>query len=45
LPNGDIICNDLETWDLVLLDKNFQEKKRVSGMGNGIPRKKKEIIF
>ena len=37
LPNGDLICNDLETWDLILLNSNLSEKKRLPGAGSGVP--------
>lgn len=37
LPNGDVICNDFANWDLVLLDRNFDEKKRLPGTNQGVP--------
>lgn len=37
LPNGNLIYNDLATWDLVLLEQtaanNWTEKKRITGIG------------
>jgi hypothetical protein len=37
LPNGNLIYNDLTTWDLVLLEQtannSWSEKKRITGIG------------
>lgn len=41
LPNGLLICNDLKTWDLLLLeqieDKSWVERKRIAGIGSEVP--------
>jgi hypothetical protein len=37
LPNGDLICNEFNSWDLILLDRNLNEKQRLSGSGAGDP--------
>ena len=37
LRNGDLICNEFESWDLILLDRNLNEKQRLMGAGNGAP--------
>ena len=41
LPNGNLIYNDLSTWDLCLLEQtgsnSWTEKKRISGIGQGCP--------
>lgn len=40
LDNGYLICNDFETWDLVLLDRNLNEIQRLKGAGHEVPGKK-----
>jgi hypothetical protein len=42
LPNNYLICNDLKTWDLILLQfdqnsKNWVERKRIAGIGQSVP--------
>ena len=43
LPNGDLLVNDFDTWDLVLIDPNHKEKGKLTGTPGPIPQNYKRI--
>lgn len=43
IENGDILLNNFDTWDMVLLDKNFNEKGRLAGKGRMLPENYKRV--
>ena len=45
LDNGYLICNDLETWDLLLLDRNLNEIQRLKGSGHEVPGNRDCFVF
>lgn len=43
LENGELLVNCFETWDLVLLDENLNEKGKLQGTGKSVPSNFKKI--
>lgn len=43
MENGDILLNNFDTWDMVLLDRNCQEKGRLTGKGRALPENYKRV--